>query len=269
MAARIPAPMGGDMSSHVANEQRTVEQFRAEVPFKKQWAAAVFTRLQGVAPVGPPARVLDIGAAGGAFVVACGELGYDCIGVEPWAPARARAAELAVALGRPVRVVAGSAESIPFPDGSFDIVHASSVIEHVTQVDRAIAEIHRVLVPGGVFWFNAASAMCPRQEEISGFPLFGWYPDPVKQRIMRWARDKRPALVSFTKTPAINWFTPGRARTLLGKHGFRTVYDRWDLRRPDEGGAGYRAALSAIRGHRAARLLADMMVPGCSYAAIK
>jgi ubiquinone/menaquinone biosynthesis C-methylase UbiE len=269
MALSAPAPKAGDMSHHVANELRTVDQFRAEVPDKKRWATTVFARLQKVAKMRPPARVLDVGAAGGSFVAACGELGYQCVGVEPWAPARARAAELAAALGRPICVVAGTAESLPFPNRSFDVVHASSVIEHVAEVDRAIAEIQRVLVRGGVFWFNAASAMCPSQEEISGFPLFGWYPDPVKLRIMRWARDHRPALVNFTKTPAVNWFTPGRARSLLRKHGFREVYDRWDLRRPDEGGVSYRAALGAIRSSRAARLLADLLVSGCSYAAIK
>ena len=253
----------------VANEQQTLEEFRAAVPGKRQWATTVFKRLEQIAPVQPPARLLDIGAAGGSFVIACSELGYEAVGVEPWAPARTRAAELARELGANVRVVEGSAESIPFPDGSFDVVHASSVIEHVLDVQRALTEVHRVLAPNGVFWFNAASAMCPRQDEIRGFPLFGWYPDSLKQHIMRWARDHRPELVQYSKTPAINWFTPGRARALLGKVGFRAVYDRWDLRLAEEGGAGYRVALRAIRSSRAARVLADVLVSGCSYAALK
>lgn len=40
-------------------------------------------------------------------------------------------------------------ESIPFEDASFDFVIANHVLEHVDRLDRATAEIARVLVPGG------------------------------------------------------------------------------------------------------------------------
>lgn len=45
--------------------------------------------------------------------------------------------------------VCGSAMKLPFATASFDIVAAFDVIEHCDQEDRALAEIHRVLVPGG------------------------------------------------------------------------------------------------------------------------
>ena len=67
-----------------------------------------------------------------------------------------------------------------------------SVMEHVEDVDAALSEIHRVTREGGIFWFNSASARSPRQNEISRFPLFGWYPDPVKRRIMLWAKTTVP-----------------------------------------------------------------------------
>ena len=47
----------------------------------------------------------------------------------------------------PVRF--GSLYDIPFADASFDCVLFSEVIEHLDQPNRALAEIHRVLVPGG------------------------------------------------------------------------------------------------------------------------
>jgi SAM-dependent methyltransferase len=43
----------------------------------------------------------------------------------------------------------GSAEEIPYGDGSFDVVVTTQVLEYVPDVPRALAEIHRVLKPGG------------------------------------------------------------------------------------------------------------------------
>lgn len=47
--------------------------------------------------------------------------------------------------------VAAPAESIPFPDGYFDIVSSFNSLDHVDDLDRSIAEIIRVLAPGGLF----------------------------------------------------------------------------------------------------------------------
>ena len=45
--------------------------------------------------------------------------------------------------------IVGSAEAIPCPDGSFDAVVCTQVLEHVPHPHRVIAEIARVLRPGG------------------------------------------------------------------------------------------------------------------------
>lgn len=45
--------------------------------------------------------------------------------------------------------VRGDAQRLPFPDGAFDRIIASEVIEHLPDDDRALAELHRVLRPGG------------------------------------------------------------------------------------------------------------------------
>ncbi|MDH3215318.1 MAG: class I SAM-dependent methyltransferase [Candidatus Krumholzibacteria bacterium] len=257
---------------HIPVEQRqylVLEDIIESLPGKRKWAEAVFSRLRRITTISDRARVLDVGAASGGFIAVCTQLGYRCEGVEPWEEERLAAVQLSEHLGIPIPIVAAAAESIPYDADVFDVVHASSVIEHVLDVDSAFAEAYRVLKAGGVFWFNTASSMCPLQAEIRGFPLFGWYPDSLKKRIMDWAKEARPHLVGHAKTPAINWFTPWKARSLLKKHGFKQVYDRWDLRGEDEGGKGYRFALRLIRSTRITKTVADVAVPGCSYAAIK
>ncbi|AXO21901.1 class I SAM-dependent methyltransferase [Mycobacterium avium subsp. hominissuis] len=69
--------------------------------------------------------------------------------VEPEASFRRMAARLAARQGVAVDVVAGSGESIPFPDNSFDSVHIGLVLCSVRDVGATLAEIRRVLVPGG------------------------------------------------------------------------------------------------------------------------
>ena len=45
--------------------------------------------------------------------------------------------------------VKGDALDLPYPDGTFDCVIASEILEHVPEDDRAIGELIRVLKPGG------------------------------------------------------------------------------------------------------------------------
>ena len=47
------------------------------------------------------------------------------------------------------RIRQGSALEIPWPDGSFDCVYSIGCLHHTGNLPRAVAEVHRVLVPGG------------------------------------------------------------------------------------------------------------------------
>ena len=69
--------------------------------------------------------------------------------VEPVAAFRQMASRLALRHGISADIVDGTGESIPFADNSFDSVHIGLVLCSVDDVAVTLAEIRRVLVPGG------------------------------------------------------------------------------------------------------------------------
>lgn len=93
----------------------------------------------------PGLRVLDLGAGTGKLTATLLELGVEVIAVEP---DPAMLAELRRALPA-VRALPGSAEVLPLPDASVDVVLAGNAL-HWFDMDVAGPEIARVLVPGGV-----------------------------------------------------------------------------------------------------------------------
>ena len=62
-----------------------------------------------------------------------------------------RALAEARAAGGPIEYRLGDALALPYPDASFDIVVLFDLLEHVPDVGAAVAEVARVLRPGGVF----------------------------------------------------------------------------------------------------------------------
>lgn len=52
--------------------------------------------------------------------------------------------------GRAAGLAVGNALALPFPDGAFDKIVCSEVLEHIPDYRAALAEIHRVLRPGGL-----------------------------------------------------------------------------------------------------------------------
>jgi ubiquinone/menaquinone biosynthesis C-methylase UbiE len=55
--------------------------------------------------------------------------------------------------------VRGSASQLPFPDGSFDLVTANMVVEHLHDPPAQLREVRRVLKPGGCFLFHTPNAL--------------------------------------------------------------------------------------------------------------
>lgn len=98
-------------------------------------------------------RVLEIGAGDGLNFAYYPSTVTDVFALEPENFLRARAIEQATRAHVKVRVLPGLADELPFPNGSFDAAVASLVLCSVPDPRRALAELLRVLRPGGELRF--------------------------------------------------------------------------------------------------------------------
>ncbi len=113
--------------------------------------------------------VLDVGTGEGQVARLAVEGGATrVIGVDPtWA----QVAEASRRRGGPAYARAG-ADALPVADHSVDVVVACLVFEHIEAVDAAIAEVARVLAPGGRFLFFL-------NHPLLQTPNSGWIDDQV------------------------------------------------------------------------------------------
>lgn len=252
-----------------ASEARNVEEALAALADTEARLPTLLRRIRRHMTLEPGAPVLDVGAAQGGYVTALKRAGFDARGVEPWEPAIVTSREMSKQTGVETDIVHGYAEELPYEDGSFDLVIASSVMEHVDDPDQVFREVYRVLRPGGGFYFYTGSNLSLTQVEIQGFPLFAWYPDKVRRRIMAWAVEKRPHLVGHTTKPAIHWFSPRKTPKMLAAAGFQRSIDIYNLVGDDEL-SGMRLTMTrAARRNRVARVGAYMVNGSIAYLAVK
>jgi SAM-dependent methyltransferase len=94
-------------------------------------------------------RLLMIGVGPGTDLMFLPSAVTTVAAVEPVAAFRRMASAVASRREIGIDIVDGVAESIPFPDNSFDSVHVALVLCSVDDVDAALSEIRRVLAPGG------------------------------------------------------------------------------------------------------------------------
>jgi SAM-dependent methyltransferase len=130
--------------------------------------------LLGLAPGG---RVLDLCCGQGRHAVPLAQLGYRVTGLDLSRTLLARAAATARAHGRRVGLVEADMRRLPFTDGRFDAVvnlfHAFGYLEDETQDELVLAEVARVLAPGGCFLLEVAN-----REAL----VRGWHDSEVARR---------------------------------------------------------------------------------------
>lgn len=94
-------------------------------------------------------RVLDVGCGDGGWTRTVGKHlapGGELVGVDR----EQHFVDLAAKSTPDATFVKGNAESLPFEDASFDLVTCQTVLIHVADAAKVVAEMHRVVKPGGV-----------------------------------------------------------------------------------------------------------------------
>lgn len=99
-------------------------------------------------------RLLDVGCGGGVLAEEFARMGPRVTGIDLSVESLqvARAHALGESLSIDYR--AASAAELPFDSGSFEVVSCCDVLEHIPHWEHAIAEVERVLLPGGLFLFD-------------------------------------------------------------------------------------------------------------------
>jgi ubiquinone/menaquinone biosynthesis C-methylase UbiE len=152
----------------------------------------------------PPATVLDVGGAAGAYALWLAEAGYTVHLVDAAPRLVAEAERRSAGRSRPLASCrVGDARALEFPDGSADIVLLLGPLYHLTEAAdraRALGEARRVLKPGGQLFAAAisrwASALDGLSRDLFQDPRFA----AIVERDLRDGQHRNP-------TERVDYFT--------------------------------------------------------------
>jgi ubiquinone/menaquinone biosynthesis C-methylase UbiE len=131
-------------------------------------------------------------------------------------------------LGLEVETVPTEAETLPFDDRSFDLVFGHAILHHIPDLERAFADFHRVLRPGGTVAFCGEPsrygdllALAPKSTAALAAPLWRRAVGASKRDYsLEKADTNGHALESEVDVHA---FSPGDLRGFAESAGFDTV----------------------------------------------
>ena len=166
------------------------------------WLGSVTT--QAVGPLldavraGAGTRLLDVATGPGYVAAAAAERGASVIGADFSA-----AVVAAATLRHPnVEFREADAEALPFPDTSFDAVTINFGMNHFARTDLVLAEVHRVLRPGGRLAFTV------------------WAPSDAMQMVPRLVQELGDTAVSLPEPPANPYADPPTSERTARAAGF-------------------------------------------------
>ncbi len=103
--------------------------------------------------------VLELGCGAAQWSVFLAQRGARVVGLDNSARQLEHAARFAASEGVEVPLIHASAESVPLPDKSFDVVFCDHGAMSFTNPEACLAEVMRLLRPGGRFVFNMVSPL--------------------------------------------------------------------------------------------------------------
>jgi SAM-dependent methyltransferase len=166
--------------ANLGHADRGLAAWDIDAHVRECWLTALATSARISKDILPlrPQTILEVGASAGlnCYALALAYPDAKIFGIEP----EMEAVEVARMMrnefpGVPPLVIRGVGENIPLPDKAVDLIVCHTVIEHVRDVPRVIAEMARVLAPGGVIHLEAPNYIWPYEPHLGVWtiPLFG------------------------------------------------------------------------------------------------
>jgi SAM-dependent methyltransferase len=152
-----------------------------------RWRTAANSAAYLLPHLRPGQRVLDVGCGPGTITADLAAIAGDVTALDTAPHVFQPAAG--------VTFVRGDVGALPFPDGTFDVVHAHQVLQHVADPVAALREMARVCRPGGIV-----------AARDSDYAAFTWY--PMLPELDEW-------LALYTQVARANGGEPDAGRRLL------------------------------------------------------
>lgn len=157
---------------------------------------------------------VDVGCSAGFIADELALAGATTTGVDIDEPGLAKARER---FGDRVDFRLARGEDLPFEDGSVDVVVLNHIYEHVVDPDAVVADIHRVLAPGGVLYLGIGHRW-QVLEPHHRLPFLSWLPRRAADRYMRLTRKGEHYYEKYS--------TPAGLRRMFA------AFDVWDYTLP-------------------------------------
>jgi SAM-dependent methyltransferase len=137
------------LASQRAKADAIRDRLREVVRRRMAHSLVVRGRLERIRPLARDAAVLEVGSGPHGLIFFFGA--SRGVGVDPLA---AHYRPLFPEWQWRAPTIAAAGESLPFPSGAFDVVLCDNVIDHAERPAAIVAELARVLAPGGLLYFN-------------------------------------------------------------------------------------------------------------------
>jgi len=151
---------------------------------------------------GVSGRWLDVGCSAGFVMKAAADAGFEAYGVE----VEPAAVDYAREVLKLPNVRCGTLEAQAYEDAAFDVISLYDVIEHVPDLNRLVAELHRILATRGLVEIRT--------------PDIGHWQTP--RDLSTW-KEVKPS-------EHLYYFDALTLRTLFEKHGFELAHKRFMIK---------------------------------------
>ena len=163
-------------------------------------------------------KLIDCGCGSGGYVLELLKLGCDAWGVES---NEGKVQHFKLSAKEPDRVKPGDLERIKFGDGTFDVALLNEVLEHVPHDQKALAEICRILKPGGTLVVFSPNRLYPFETHGVSWKSSGRRVLPYRTLFVPYL----PVRLGkrFLDYHARNYF-PSELKRMVCNAGFEVIY---------------------------------------------